>query len=213
MLIISALAAVVLSTSLHLRAEYRGPRWQVYLFKPLTTAILLLLAAIPASAHGPRYQAAIVVGLACSLVGDVMLMLPYDRFVPGLAAFLLAHLAYLVAFVSGVPIGTAPALLLPILAIGILLLRVLWPGLGSFRGPVLAYTVAILLMVWRAWAREWVAPGAGALLAAIGATLFMLSDTILALNRFRRPVPGAQIAIMTSYVAAQAMIALSVSTG
>jgi uncharacterized membrane protein YhhN len=184
----------------------------VYLFKPLTTALLLLLAALAISAQGPRYQVAIVVGLGCSLVGDVMLMLPGDRFVPGLAAFLLAHLAYLAAFASGVPIAAAPLLLLPFLATGALLLRLLWPGLGNYRGPVLLYTVAIVLMVWRAWGREMAVPGAGALLAASGATLFMGSDASLALNRFRRPVPGAQIAIMTSYVAAQAMIALSVST-
>jgi uncharacterized membrane protein YhhN len=207
-----ALAAAALSTWLHLRAEYRGPRWQVYLFKPLTTAVLLLLAALATSVHGPRYQVAIVVGLACSLVGDVMLMLPRDRFVPGLAAFLLAHLAYLVAFASGVPVGTAPVLILPLLATGTLLLRLLWPGLGRFRGPVLAYTVAILLMVWQAWGRNRVAPSEGASLAAAGAALFMMSDAILALNRFRRPWSGAQIAIMTSYVAAQALIALSVST-
>jgi uncharacterized membrane protein YhhN len=184
----------------------------VYLCKPLTTAILLLLAALATSAHGPRYQVAIVVGLACSLVGDVMLMLPRDRFVSGLAAFLLAHLAYLVAFATGVPLMAAPTLMLPLLAIGIVLLRLLWPSLGKLRGPVLGYAVAILLMVWQAWGRNWVAPSEGALLAAAGATLFMLSDAILALNRFRRPWSGAQIAIMTSYVAAQALIALSVST-
>jgi uncharacterized membrane protein YhhN len=64
---ILAVAAAALSAGLHLRAEYRRPRWQVYLFKPLTTAILLLLAALATSAHGPRYQIAIVVGLGCSL--------------------------------------------------------------------------------------------------------------------------------------------------
>jgi uncharacterized membrane protein YhhN len=184
----------------------------VYLFKPSTTAILLLLAALATSVHGPRYQWPIVAGLACSLAGDVMLMQPRDRFVPGLAAFLLAHLAYLVAFAFGFPIGTASVLLIPLLATGGLLLRLLWPGLGRLRGPVLAYTVAILLMVWQAWTRSWALPSSGSLLAAAGATLFMVSDGILAINRFRRPIPGAQIAIMTSYVAAQTMIALSVST-
>jgi uncharacterized membrane protein YhhN len=208
----SAIAAATLSACLHLRAEYRGPRWQVFLFKPLTTAILLLFAAFVTSAHGPRYQLAVVTGLACSLVGDVMLMLPRDRFVPGLAAFLLAHLAYLVAFASGTPIGTAPLLLLPLLATGILLLRLLWPGLGKLRGPVLAYTIMILLMVWQAWGRSRASPSPGSWLAAAGASLFMVSDAILALHRFRRPFSGAQVAIMTSYVAAQAMIALSVGT-
>ena len=56
------LAAAALSVGLQLRAEYRGPRWQVYLFKPSTTALLLLLAVLSAPAHGALYQQAVVVG-------------------------------------------------------------------------------------------------------------------------------------------------------
>lgn len=184
----------------------------MYLCKPLTTAILLLLAAFSISAHGPRYQAAIVVGLGCSLVGDVLLMLPQDRFVPGLAAFLLAHLAYLAAFTYGLPIGAFPILLVPLLAVLIPLVGLLWSGLGQYRVPVLIYTTAILLMAWQAWARRWALPGAGTTLAALGATLFIASDAALAFNRFRHPFRSAQVLVMTTYVAAQAMIALSVGT-
>jgi uncharacterized membrane protein YhhN len=65
-------------------------------------------------------------------------------------------------------------------------------------------------MVWVAWGRSWVLPTPGSTFAAAGAALFMASDAILALNRFRRPFRSAQTLIMTSYVAAQALIALSV---
>lgn len=207
---IAATVAAGLSAWLHLRAEYHGPRWQVYVFKPSTTALLLLLAALSTTAHGAQYQLAISLGLACSLIGDVLLMLPSDRFVPGLASFLIAHLAYVVAFSSGVPIGTAPALALPLVAASVSLLWLLWPGLGALRIPVILYTAAIVLMVWVAWGRSWVLPTLGSTFAAAGAALFMASDAILALNRFRRPFRSAQTLIMTSYVAAQALIALSV---
>ena len=206
------LAAAALSVGLQLRAEYRGPRWQVYLFKPSTTALLLLLAVLSAPAHGARYQQAVVVGLACSLVGDVLLMLPRDRFVAGLASFLFAHVAYIVAFSAGVPIGTAPALLVPLAAMAALLLRLVWPGLGRLRLPVVLYSATIFLMVWQAWGWRWVFDTPGSRLAAVGATLFMASDAVLALNRFRRPFRGAQAVIMLTYVAAQALIALSVGT-
>ena len=206
------LAAAGLSVGLQLRAEYRGPRWQVYLFKPSTTALLLLLAVLSTSAHGARYQQAVVAGLACSLVGDVLLMLPRDRFVAGLASFLLAHVAYLVAFSAGVPLGTAPALLVPLAAMAALLLWLLWPGLGKLRLPVLLYSAAILLMVWQAWGWHRTLGTPGSRLAALGATLFMASDAVLALNRFRRPFRSAQAVIMLTYVAAQALIALSVGT-
>jgi uncharacterized membrane protein YhhN len=206
------IAAAAASVALHLRAERHGPRWQVYLFKPATTALLLVLAALVDAAHGARYQQAIALGLACSLVGDVLLMLPRDRFVAGLASFLLAHIAYLVAFSAGVPLGTSPALALPLAVVGFLLLRLLWPGLGRLRVPVLLYATTILLMLWQAWARRWALPSPGATLAAVGATLFVVSDAILALNRFRRPIPSAQTLIMGTYVAAQALIAWSVGT-
>jgi uncharacterized membrane protein YhhN len=211
-LAIPVVAAAALSTCLQLRAEYRGPRWQVYLFKPLATALLLGFAALSTAAHGAGFQQAIVIGLSCSLIGDVLLMLPRDRFVAGLASFLLAHLAYLAAFATEVPIGAHPALALPLVAAAVPALRLLWPGLGPQRIPVLLYAAAILLMVWQAWGWSWALPSLGSTFAAVGATLFLVSDATLAFNRFRRPFGSAQTLIMSSYVAAQALIACSVGT-
>lgn len=208
---ITVISAAAVFTLLHLRAEYRGPRWQVYLFKPATTGLVLLLALVPASTQGLRYQAAICVGLTWSLIGDVFLMLPRDRFVPGLASFLLAHVAYIVAFASGTPLGTVPAVLALLLIAAVPVLRLLWPTLGPMRLPVLLYSATIILMVWRAWGRRSLLPSPGATLAAVGATLFMISDGLLAVDRFHRPLPFAPTLIMTTYVAAQTMIAASIS--
>ncbi len=182
----------------------------MYVCKPLSTAALLLLAAISHPAHGARYQLAVSLGLAFSLLGDILLMLPRDRFLPGLASFLIAHIAYIVAFTTGVPIGTAPALLLPPLAAAIPLLRLLWPGLGKLLVPVVLYSATIVLMVWLAWGLAWQLRTPGTALVALGAMLFMVSDALLAVNRFHRPFHGAQALIMGFYVAGQAMIALSV---
>jgi uncharacterized membrane protein YhhN len=182
----------------------------VYLFKPLTTGILLALAAAGGNAHGARYQVAVTLGLCFSLLGDVILMLPRNRFLAGLVSFLLAHLAYLTAFTSGVPFGAVLSLLPPLLAIGLILLYVLWPGLGRMRLPVLLYTNVIVVMVWQALSRGRVLGSTGATLAAVGAVLFMASDALLALDRFRKPLPHRQVWIMVSYGVAQALIALSV---
>jgi uncharacterized membrane protein YhhN len=209
-LALTAFAVAALATGLHVRAEYRGPRWQVYLFKPLIVTALLTVAACSPPAHGARYQLAITLGLACSLFGDIFLMLPRDRFLPGLGSFLLAHLAYLVAFTSGTSIAATSPLLLPLLAAAALLLYRLWPALGRLRLPVALYTGTILLMAWQAWSRQRALSTPGSTLAAIGATLFMVSDAILALNRFHRPLPGAQAVVMTTYAIAQALIAASV---
>jgi uncharacterized membrane protein YhhN len=204
------IAVAALSALIHVRAEYRGPRWQVYLFKPLTTTLLLLAAVLAPAAHGPGYRVCIAAGLGCSLVGDILLMLPRDRFLAGLGTFLLAHLAYVAGFGSRAETGVHPTVLIPLLAAALVLLRMLWPGLGRLRAPVLIYTVVILVMVWTAWSWQLTRSSPGATLAAAGATLFMGSDAILALNRFQRPFRSAQALVMSTYVAAQALISLSV---
>ena len=94
-----ALAAVVVCAAVELRAEYYGPVWQVYLFKPITTTLLVAIAAWSPGAPGRLYRPLVVTGLLCSLAGDVFLMLPGDRFVAGLASFLAAHVCYISAFV------------------------------------------------------------------------------------------------------------------
>lgn len=197
----------------HLHAEYRGPRWQIYLFKPLTTGLILAVALLGPGPGEPRYQAAVVTGMAFSLLGDILLMLPGDRFVPGLASFLLAHLAYLVALTTGVPLGSAPGLAIPIAACAAVLLRLLWPGLGSVRPAVTLYAVVLALMTWQAMARAAVLETPGAMMAAAGGVLFLVSDSVLAVRRFRRSFRLDQVVVMLTYVAAQALIAWSVALG
>jgi uncharacterized membrane protein YhhN len=138
-------------------------------------------------------------------------MLPGDRFVAGLASFLVAHLAYLYAFAGGRPAASAPGLLVVVAVVAGVVLALLWPGLGRLRVPVLFYVGVIALMAWSALARGWELRTAAALLGAAGAALFMASDALLALDRFRAPIRGAQALIMTTYVAAQWLIAMSVS--
>src|SRR5207249_8631537 len=81
-----------------------------------------------------------------SLVGDVLIE---ASFVAGLAAFLLAHVAYIAAFLADTK---RPRLLraLPIAAYGAGMTAFLWPRLGGMRAPVAIYVIAICTMVWRA---------------------------------------------------------------
>ena len=196
-------AVAALSAILHLRAEYRGTRRQVYLFKPLTTVTLLLIAAL---APPTRYDTAIILALIFSLAGDVFLMLPGDRFVAGLTSFLLAHAAYIFAFTS----NFGQPLLLAVYAVpAAVVMAILWPRLGRMRVPVTAYMCVIVVMAWQAAARAMELRTAGAILAATGGALFVVSDAVLALNRFRVRFRAAEAVIMTTYVAAQWCIAAS----
>jgi alkenylglycerophosphocholine/alkenylglycerophosphoethanolamine hydrolase len=147
-------------------------------------------------------------GLGLSAVGDGLLEKGF--FVPGLIAFLFAHLAYVAGFVSA---ARRPALgrAVPFLAWGIVALAILRPGLGSMTGAVTAYVVVLCTMMWRAAARVG-SPGTPALAAALGlagAVAFGASDTLIAFDRFAAPVPGAAWGIMVLYWLGQCGIAAS----
>lgn len=202
---------ITVSAGLHIWAEYSGRKRLVYLFKPLTTTLILLLAASGENPPTAFYKGAVIVGLVFSLAGDVFLMLPQNRFLAGLISFLLAHLAYIAAFANPAGFYTSLLGLLPFLIYGAAVYAFLWPGLGKMKVPALVYMLAIVTMAWQALG-QWQQTGeSGALLAFVGALLFVVSDSALAVNRFRRPFTAAQAVIMSTYFAAQVLIALSVS--
>jgi len=171
--------------------------WPV--IKPLPVLVMALWVA---SAARGRAAWMVVAGLVLSLVADVVIE---RSFLAGLAVFLLAHVAYVAAFLMR-DTTPRPLLLLPVLVWGVLMVWRLWPGLGGLRLPVIVYAAAIAAMVWRAAAA---AAGAGEWITILGALLFAASDSILALDKFHRPLRGASVPIMALYWAGQFFIALS----
>ncbi len=198
--------AALVSAVLYLRAVYRGPQRQVYLFKPLTTAVIV---AVAFQAPPDLFKGLILAGLLFSLAGDVFLMLPGDYFIAGWGAFLLAHLAYIAAFVSDGGAYWSPWLLLGGLVYGLLMLRYLWPHLKRLKAPVAVYMVVILIMLWQAAGRVLQGAGLSGWLALSGAALFVASDSILTVNRFARPFHSARLIYMSAYYLAQWLIAVS----
>lgn len=202
---------VLLSASLHIRAEYRGQRRQVYVFKPLTTALIIILALMATEPVSPFYQTMIVVGLVFSLGGDIFLMLPSDRFIGGLVSFLIAHLFYVVAFVYPDGFTISPIILAIYLVYGGIMVRLLWSHIADLRLPVVIYMAIILVMGWQALERWSLLQTNSALLAAVGATLFVISDSALALDRFRSRFASARFLVLSTYFSAQWFLALSVN--
>lgn len=146
----------------------------------------------------------VALGLAVSAAADIVIE---RSFLAGLALFLVAHLVYVAAFVAD---ERSPRVLraIPFAAYAVLMYRLLAAGLGTLALPVALYAAAIASMMWRAAAR--VRPGERAgWIALTGALGFGLSDTLLALHRFRAPVPGAAYAVILTYWAGQLGIAAS----
>lgn len=182
-----------------------------YVLKPATTLLIAGIAlAVPAPVSD-LYRGLVIAGLLCSLAGDSFLMLPGDRyFVPGVASFLLAHLFYIAAYRSRGGFGFTWWLAAIYLAYAVTLLYLLWPHLGSLRIPVIIYAAVLMVMGWQA-AEMWLTwQDWSALAALLGAILFLLSDSTLALNKFRAPIRQSSVIIMSTYWAAQLLIAWSV---
>ena len=183
-LLFSALAFV--SATLHITAEYKGNHRRVYIFKPLTTSLILLIVVQTTSPISVAYKYVILAGLLFSLAGDVFLMLPSDKFVAGLVSFLVAHILYIVAFTLFAGFYTSLIGLLPFVIYGGIMYRLLSPYLGQMKLPVIIYMVVIMLMAWQAMGQWLQSEYSGAFLAFVGAILFVVSDSALALNRFKR---------------------------
>jgi len=171
--------------------------------------VFIWLIAILGQVALPFYKYMIITGLLFSLAGDVFLMLPSDRFVAGLVAFLIAHLFYIAAFVSEINVLMWWPLI-PLVIYGIVIHTILAPSLGKLKLPVIVYMIIILIMTWLAWERCAQTGQSGTLLAPIGAALFVISDTILAIDRFRGTFKPARALNLTTYFVAQWLIASSI---
>lgn len=193
-----------------------GRRRLEYLAKPAALLFLVLWfsrgLASPPSALGGWF----VAGLVLSLAGDIFLLIPGDYFLPGLGAFLLAHIAYVAAFNASGPLLNASSLAIACLiaVLAAWLVSRLRAGLRA-RGrarllpPVALYACVLALSLWSALCTllrpDWPPLAAG--LVAVGAGFFFLSDTMLAWNRFVRRLPGERLPIMMTYHVGQFCLA------
>ena len=204
-----AVVALVIAGLLALGDWYS--RWRLsptleYLCKP-ATMLALIAAAVTLDPRHDAVRAWFVAALVLSLVGDVLLMLPKEQFVGGLAAFLLAHVCYIGGLVAD---GLrAPAVVLALVGTAVIVapvarrvLRGVAATEPTLRPPVVAYLVVIGTMLA-------VAVASGNPLAMVAAALFVTSDSMIAWSKFVAPFAAAPVAIMVTYHLAQAGFVLS----
>ena len=179
------------------------------LFKPLTMVLAMVFVLLRAGgvARVGRFDALLLGALAMSLAGDVFLMFP-GYFIPGLVSFLVAHLLYIALFRMGQRWFPSRRALAITLVFGAAMYAYLWMGglPAALRVPVAAYVIVIALMAAQAIGRATVLRDGAAVGVAIGAGFFMLSDSLLAVNKFVSPLPMAQVWVLSTYYAAQILI-------
>jgi len=183
------------------------PAAWLFVAKPLTTVLLIGLAW-PRGLDAPTARRFVLIGLLLSLAGDVALLWPTEGFLPGLVAFLLAHLAYIAAFCTRARLFARRTPFVGYAAVAGAILLLLWPGVPApLRVPVLLYVLCLASMAAQAGAVWLAARGTAdealARSAAIGGALFVASDALLATNKFAGPLPLAPLWVLSTYWAAQ----------
>ncbi|RNA62250.1 lysoplasmalogenase [Chryseobacterium nematophagum] len=140
-------------------------------------------------------------GLVLSFLGDVFLLFGWG-FMPGLGSFLLAHICYIVYFFKikkNNVWGALPFVLLYLSSF----LYYIYPYLNEMRIPVIVYGITIATMLYFSITTR-------SLLLLIGAILFVVSDSVLAINMFVQNTIGKELIVMITYVFAQLMLVLGV---
>lgn len=209
------LAACVAILGANLAAPF-GP-WLHWIFKPLTTGLIALMVWRIRHPISSTYRRWMLGGLVFSLAGDVFLMLPQDLFVQGLLAFLCAHVCFLAAFLGECGFAARRWPLLACFGIAALNLYLLWGSIAApLRVPVIVYVLVLASMAGQALVRARVfavredAQVVSARWAAAGALMFMLSDSLLAWNRFHGAIPLSSVWVLSTYYLALWWIARSV---
>ena len=168
-----------------------------FLLKASPIACLIVAVAL---AGAGRQQRLVIAALLFSAIGDISL--ERGLFTPGLSAFLVAHLFYLGVFCRELRLTRSGAVaMLALAAYAVATTAWLTPRLGDLAAPVYLYMAVLLAMACAAISGRYNHP-----LVATGAVLFTLSDSLIAIDRFGGPIPGARYAIMVLYYAAQYLL-------
>ena len=187
-----------------------------FIFKPLIIPALAVYFLLKARKER-RSRLLILAALFFSWAGDILLMFESRGeiyFLLGLSAFLVAHVFYIHFFQSVrqlAGIKSNPWLLLLVSVYYTSLILFLSPYLGDKEWPVRIYGVVISLMLLLALHLRQLPDRSAGFLMCMGALLFILSDSILAVNKFYSSFGGAGIIVMATYAAGQLFIVRGVT--
>lgn len=185
-----------------------------YITKPSILVSLILFFWTQSSALHKPIRVLTLVALICSLSGDILLMFvdqSANYFMMGLIAFLIAHVCYILVFLKHRDKKKQPiwfGLLLMVYGIG--MFYGLKDGLGEMLFPVVMYMLVILTMAITAFWRNSSAGKWSYVLVFFGALFFMMSDSLLAINKFHTTLPLSNVSIMLTYALAQFLIVFGI---
>lgn len=206
----------VLLALVYLWADASGIQSLVYTTKPALVSILLVYFVVSVRRNFNPFSLTIITGLIFAIAGDTFLLLEGDLyFMLGLGSFLLTHIFYARAFLNAAPRSLAHFFSFRKIAffcfflLLLSLMLYLWPDLGALRWPVLVYGTAITMMGFTAFNLRGAVSRNIFLLLFTGALLFIFSDSMIAIDKFKSSqlnLPFPRLLIMVPYILAQYMI-------
>ena len=124
-------AGIIVSAVLHINAEYHGPQWKNYFFKPLTMVLIITMGLNLLPEDICWYHLVLLIGLLFHIGEDVALMWSSDKFLLGLVSFLTVHVFYISGLHSGIVWTSTWVVWAPLLLFGSGMFWVLRSGLGK----------------------------------------------------------------------------------
>ena len=190
----------------------------IYIFKPLLLPILGVYFYQSIKHHFTKLHWFFLIGIFFSFLGDTFLMLEENElyFILGLGSFLLTHIFYSIGFFKTTKkhfLSRSKWIVIPFLIYLVLFLTLLWPNLAALKIPVILYANVIVLMTLLAINLKFTFQKQNYKRLVLGAFLFMISDSILAISLFMKDeitVPFSSIFIMSTYLLAQYFILESI---
>lgn len=193
----------------------------IYIAKPLLMITLSTYFFRSTIQDKSRFSLFILLGLIFSIGGDSFLMFDGSLyFMLGLGCFLITHVFYVIAFMTYQPLQNGFIqqrlwFILPFLIYLVVMLSFLWNDLDDMKIPVIVYSSVICIMAITALNMKSRLPQNLFIVLFSGVLLFMFSDSVIALNKFKAEtftIPYHHIIIMTTYITAQYLIAKSAIT-
>ena len=183
-----------------------------FLIKPLLIPVLMLLLMYAKTNDKEKWW--LLTGLFFSFLGDAFLL--YEKknalfFIFGLASFLITHVCYIIYFLKIKSTNTSllrkqPWMAALVAGYGCSLIMLLYPGLAALKIPVIIYAVVICSMLLCSLHVFYKTGRPSNVYFVTGALFFVISDSLLAVNKFLHPFPSSGVLIMLTYCAAQFFI-------
>ncbi len=191
--------------------------WLEYVTKPLLMILLLLIFTTSCINQKSTAYRLTVFALLFSWFGDILLLFQSENelfFMLGLIAFLIAQVFYIFVYrKTRLPVKPDKksrifinVRIVFLILIGSALYSILFNHIGNVQIPIAVYTVAIISMAIAAVLRKGRTSDRSFLLVYMGALLFIMSDSMIAINRFLEPIIYGRLLIMLTYILAQYLI-------